>query len=54
VDTLGSFALLPIGFAFTGWLIDRIGVTSVFLAAGGITALISLLPLMYSVIRKLD
>jgi hypothetical protein len=54
VDTLGSFVLLPIGFAFTGWLIDRVGVTSVFLAAGGMTALISLLPLLNSNIRRMD
>ncbi len=54
VDALGSFVLLPIGFAFTGWLIDTIGVTTVFIAAGGITAVISLLPLLNPVIRKLD
>jgi MFS family permease len=54
VDALGSFALLPIGFAFTGWLIDRIGVTTVFIAAGGFTAIISLLPLLYPAVRKLD
>ncbi len=54
VDTLGSYVLLPIGFAFTGWLIDRVGVTTVFIAAGGFTAVISLLPLLHPVIRKLD
>ncbi len=54
VDSLGSFVLLPIGFAFTGWLIDTIGVTSVFIAAGTVTAVISLLPLLHPVIRKLD
>lgn len=54
VDSLGSFVLLPIGFAFTGWLIDTIGVTSVFIAAGAVTAVISLLPLLHPVIRKLD
>ncbi len=54
VDALGSFALLPIGFAFTGWLIDSIGVTTVFIAAGVVTASISLLPLLHPAIRKLD
>jgi MFS family permease len=54
VDTLGSFVLLPIGFACTGWLIDRVGVAAVFIAAGGITALISLLPLLNPRIRRLD
>jgi len=54
VDSLGSFVLLPIGFAFTRWLIDTIGVTYVFIAAGTVTAVISLLPLLHPVIRKLD
>lgn len=54
VDALGSFVLLPIGFAFTGWLIDAIGVTTVFIAAGVVTAVISLLPLLHPAIRKLD
>ena len=54
VDSLGSFVLLPIGFALTGWLIDTVGVTSVFIAAGAVTAVISLLPLMHPLIRKLD
>jgi MFS family permease len=54
VDSLGSFVLLPIGFALTGWLIDAVGVTTVFIAAGVVTAVISLLPLMHPLIRKLD
>lgn len=54
VDALGSFVLLPVGFAFTGWLIDGVGVTTVFIAAGAFTAVISLLPLLHPVIRKLD
>ncbi|MBC7877425.1 MAG: MFS transporter [Anaerolineales bacterium] len=54
VDTLGSYVLLPIGFAVTGWLIDTVGVKAVFIAAGGMTAIISLLPLLHPVIRKLD
>lgn len=54
VDTLGSYVLLPIGFAVTGWLIDTAGVKAVFIAAGGMTAIISLLPLLHPAIRKLD
>jgi MFS family permease len=54
VDALGSFVLLPIGFAFTGWLIDAIGVTTVFIAAGCVTVVIGLLPLLNPLIRKLD
>ena len=54
VDTLGSYVLLPLGFAFTGWLIDMIGVSNVFIAAGSVTVIVSLLPLLNSSIRKLD
>ncbi len=54
VDALGSFVLLPIGFAFTGWLIDAIGVTTVFIAAGAVTAVVTLLPLLHPLIRRLD
>ena len=54
VDALGSFVLLPIGFALTGWLVDKVGVSTVFIAAGCVTAVISLLPLLHPVIRKLD
>lgn len=54
VDTLGSYVLLPIGFAFTGWLIETTNVNLVFLIAGGLTAIISLLPLLHPVIRRLD
>ncbi len=54
VDMLGSFVLLPIGFALTGWLVDEIGVTTVFLGSGILTAALCFLPLLHPVIRKLD
>jgi MFS family permease len=54
VDMLGSFVLLPIGFALTGFLVDQIGVTAVFLAAGLVSALICLFPLLHPAIRKMD
>jgi MFS family permease len=54
IDTLGSFALLPLGFAFTGWLIDRVDVALIFIAAGSLTALVSLVPLLHPGFRKLD
>ncbi len=54
VDALGSFVLLPLGFAFTGWLIDAVGVTTIFIAAGCVTAVVTLLPLLHPMIRKLD
>jgi MFS family permease len=54
VDMLGSFVLLPIGFALTGWLVDQIGVTTVFLGAGLLSAVICVFPLLHPAIRKLD
>jgi len=54
VDMLGSFVLLPIGFAFTGLLVDAIGVTAVFLAGGLITVVLCALPLLHPAIRNLD
>lgn len=54
VDMLGSFVLLPLGFALTGWLVDSIGVTAVFISSGLITAIVCALPLLHPVIRKLD
>ncbi len=54
VDMLGSFVLLPIGFLFTGWLIDRIPVTTVFVAAGVVAAAMCVLPLLHPAIRRVD
>jgi hypothetical protein len=54
VDTLGSFVLLPLGFAFAGWLIDRLDVALIFLAAGIVAAVSSLAPLLHASIRSLD
>lgn len=54
IDTLGSFVLLPLGFAFTGWLVDRVDISSIFIAAGMVAALASLLPLIHPSIRGLD
>jgi MFS family permease len=54
IDTLGSFVLLPLGYTFTGWLVDRVDVAFVFIAAGGLAALTSLVPLLHPSIRGLD
>jgi len=55
IDTLGSFVLLPLGFAATGWLIDHVvAVRVIFIMAGSLAALISLLPLLHPAIRTLD
>lgn len=54
VDMLGSFVLLPVGFAITGRLVDGIGVTAVFISCGLITAIVCALPLLHPAIRNLD
>jgi DHA3 family tetracycline resistance protein-like MFS transporter len=54
IDTLGSFVLLPLGFAFTGWLVDHVDVAIVFIAAGIVAGLASLFPLLHPSIRELD
>jgi MFS family permease len=54
IDTLGSFVLLPLGFAVTGWLIYHVDVGVIFIMAGNLAALISLLPLFHPSIRTLD
>jgi MFS family permease len=54
IDTLGSYVLLPLGYVFTGWLVDRVDIAPIFVAAGGLAALISLLPLLHPSIRNLD
>jgi hypothetical protein len=41
IDSLGSFALLPIGFGLTGWATDRLGASTVFLIGGGTTAVVT-------------
>jgi len=54
IDSLGSFALLPLGFALTGWLVDLVDVSMIFLGAGLAAVFFSLLPLLHPAIRKLD
>jgi MFS transporter, DHA3 family, tetracycline resistance protein len=52
VDSLGSIALLPIGYALAGWATDWIGAPGVFLIGGGVTAIVSLLLLWLSPAAK--
>lgn len=54
IDALGSFVLLPIGFAVAGWATDQIGAPSVFLIGGSITVLLAFLGLSHPAIRNLD
>jgi len=54
IDALGSFVLLPIGFALTGWGTDLFGAPGVFLIGGIGTILLALLGLSHPAIRNLD
>lgn len=53
-DSLGSWVLLPIGFALAGWATDRIGAPLVFLIGGCGTILMTLIGLCHPAVRKLD
>ncbi len=54
IDALGSFVLLPIGFALAGWGTDRFGAPTVFLIGGIGVILIVMLALFHPAIRNLD
>lgn len=54
IDALGSFVLLPVGFAAAGWATDAIGPSSVFLLGGLLTAGLAALGLLHPAIRRLD
>ena len=54
IDALGSFVLLPIGFALAGWGTERLGAPMVFLIGGTGTILLVLLGLSHPAIRRLD
>jgi len=54
IDALGSFVLLPIGFALSGWATDAFGAPTVFLVGGLGTILLILLGLTHPAIRNLD
>jgi hypothetical protein len=54
IDALGSFVLLPIGFALAGWGTELLGAPTVFLIGSmGIIVLV-LLGLSHPAIRNLD
>lgn len=54
VDQLGSFILLPFGYALTGVVTDKVGPANVFLLGGGISFIAVLLILLVPSIRNLD
>ncbi len=54
IDNMGSFALLPIGFALAGWATEQFGAPTVFLVGGTLAALITAAGLLVPAIRNLD
>jgi MFS family permease len=54
IDALGSFVLLPIGFALAGWATDLLGAPTVFLIGGLGVILLVLLGLSHPAIHNLD
>jgi hypothetical protein len=54
IDALGSFVLMPAGFAIAGSLTDAIGPVRVFLLGGGATMGLALLGLLHRGVRSLD
>jgi MFS family permease len=54
IDALGSFVLMPLGFASVGVLADQLGAPMVFILGGTITLFLTLLALLHPAIRNLD
>jgi DHA3 family tetracycline resistance protein-like MFS transporter len=54
IDYLGSYILLPIGFAVAGWATDLYGPAVVFITGGSVIALMSALALLHPKIRGMD
>jgi MFS family permease len=54
IDALGSFVLLPIGFALAGWATELLGAPTVFLIGGIGVIVLVLLGLAHPAIRNLD
>lgn len=54
IDALGSFVLMPVGFALAGWLTDQIGPVRVFVIGGGSTIVLALLAYLHPGVRSLD
>jgi DHA3 family tetracycline resistance protein-like MFS transporter len=54
IDYLGSFVLIPIGYALAGWATDLFGAPLVFIIGGVGTMVMALLGLAHPAIRGLD
>ena len=54
IDALGSYALLPVGYALAGFAADRLGASIVFLLGGILSAFIIALGLLHPSVRTVD
>lgn len=54
IDLVGSYALIPVGFALAGWATDAVGPSTTLIAGGGTTAIAAALALLHPAIRNLD
>lgn len=54
IDALGSWVLLPVGFALAGWATDLLGAPAVFLVGGLGTIAMTLIGLAHPAVRNLD
>lgn len=54
IDMLGSFALLPVGYAVIGALTDRIGPGAIFIAGGAVNVALTLVALSVPGVRRLE
>jgi MFS family permease len=54
IDYLGTFLLLPVGFAVVGWATDRLGAAAVFMIGGILTMGLAAIGLLHPAIRNLD
>jgi DHA3 family tetracycline resistance protein-like MFS transporter len=54
IDALGSFALLPVGFAVAGLAADRWGASTVFLIGGILSTLVIASGLFHPAVRAID
>lgn len=53
LDMLGSFALLPLGFVFTGFLAEHVGASPLILVYGLATVVLALTGLLVPAVRRL-
>ncbi|MPN22843.1 hypothetical protein SDC9_170227 [bioreactor metagenome] len=54
IDFLGSYTLMPLGYALAGWATDKVGAPFVFIVAGAVVSALAVLALLHPAIRRMD